>query len=154
MTSKEALRKIDRLIVEKVFGLTVTDEQDGRRTKSYVKKEDCENEDQFYEVNDVLLTDYGWMNDQASIAYFSSRIEPAFYLVERLRDMDNCCIKINLDVPGDVWRVEIRGHEYGCEVKGMSDGRESLPLQICIAALMSVGVDKKELKEILKYIEE
>ena len=148
MSKKETLRKIDRLVVEKIYGLKVTDEMFGRHKKVYVKQEDCENEKQFYEVNSVLLTDYGWMTDQASVAYFSSNIESAFNLVSKLRTMDNCCIKLNLDVPGDVWRVEIKGHDYDCKQKGVVDGRASLPLQIALAGLLSVGVTREELKEL------
>ena len=136
------------MIVEKIYGLKVTEEQFGRHKKVYVKKEDCENEKQFYEVNSVLLTDCGWMTDQASVAYFSSTIESAFNLVSKLRTMDNCCIKLNLDVPGDCWRVEIKGNHYNCESKGMADGRASLPLQIALAGLLSVGVKREELKEL------
>lgn len=142
------LRKIDRLVVEKIYGLKVTEEKFGRHTKIYVKKEDCEKEEDFYEVNSVLLTDYGWMTDVATVSYFSSNIEASFKLVDKLRTMDNCCIKLNLDVPGDVWRVEIKGNHYDCEQKGVSDGRASLPLQIALAGLLSVGVTREELKEL------
>jgi len=148
MSKKETLRKIDRLVVEKIYGLKVTDEMFGRHKKVYVKQEDCQKKEDFYEVNSVLLTDYGWMTDQASVAYFSSSIESAFHLIKKLRTMDNCCIKLNLDVPGDVWRVEIKGNHYDCEQKGVADGRASLPLQIALAGLLSVGVTREELKEL------
>lgn len=148
MSKKETLRKIDRLVVEKIYGLKVTDEMFGRHNKVYVKQEDCPDTDTFYTVNSVLLTDYGYMTDQADIAYFSSNIKTAFELVNKLRTMDNCCIKLNLDVPGDVWRVEIKGNHYDCEQKGVADGRASLPLQIALAGLLSVGVTRKELKEL------
>lgn len=154
MTKKEALRKIDRLVVERIFELTVTEEKRGRKSYTYVKQEDCENKDQFYKINNVLLTDYGWMTDEANIAYFSSNIESAFYLVDKLRKLDNCCIKMNLDVPGDVWRVEIKGNHYNCEKKGLADGRSSLPLQICLAGLLSVGVQREELKDILEAVKD
>jgi hypothetical protein len=148
MSKKETLRKIDRLVVERIYGLKITEDKFGRHDRVYVKQEDCPNTDTFYTVNDVLLTDYGYMTDRADIAYFSSNIESAFNLVNKLRTMDNCCIKLNLDVPGDCWRVEIKGNHYDCEQKGVADGRASLPLQIALAGLLSVGVTREELKEL------
>jgi hypothetical protein len=151
MSKKETLRKIDRLVVERIYGLKVTTEEFarcGRHDKVYVKQEDCPDTDTFYTVNDVPLTDCGYMTDRADVAYFSSNIKTAFDLVAKLRTMDNCCIKLNLDVPGNIWRVEIKGHHYDCKQKGVVDGRASLPLQIALAGLLSVGVTREELKEL------
>jgi hypothetical protein len=36
-------------------------------------------------------------------------------LVNKIRKHDTCCLKINLDIPGNIWSVEIRGNNYNCE---------------------------------------
>jgi len=36
-------------------------------------------------------------------------------LVSKIRKHDTCCLILNLDIPGDIWSVEIRGNDYKCE---------------------------------------
>jgi hypothetical protein len=36
-------------------------------------------------------------------------------LVNKIRKHDTCCLILNLDIPGDIWSVEIRGNNYNCE---------------------------------------
>jgi hypothetical protein len=36
-------------------------------------------------------------------------------LVIKIRKHDTCCLIMNLDIPGNIWSVEIRGNNYNCE---------------------------------------
>jgi hypothetical protein len=75
------------------------------------------------------------------IGNYITDIEDAFRVIKKLRRMDNCCIKLSLDVPGNHWRVEIKGMDYECISKATVDGHPNLCLQISLAALKSVGYD-------------
>ena len=92
-------------------------------------------------IDQLILKHFFGGDKSLKTRLFTSSLEDAFLIVDKLRKMDNCCIKMQLDVPGDCWMVTINGEKYNCKTKGLCDGYKSLPLSMCLAALKSIKVE-------------
>jgi len=102
----------------------------------------------FHQV--VVVDDEGY--NTTFLPFYSSSYSKIPSIINKLKTMNNCCFKMSLDIPGDVWRVEIKGgHKYACKPKAVIDGIESLPTAVCLAALKSIGYD---IKDLIKEIKE
>lgn len=67
---------------------------------------------------------------------YSSSITQSMKVIDALQKLNNCCVKLQLDIPADMWEVTIKGNNYNCEVKGFGQ-HKSLAMAICKAALKS-----------------
>lgn len=76
------------------------------------------------------------------IPNYSTDIVEAFKVIEALKQMNNCCIILDLDCVGPYWTVTIKGGEGwvdNCKLKAKVGRADvELPEVICLAALKSM----------------
>ena len=143
MKNKSLEKKINYLIVKHLFKLPISFKTQYGEIVYFVDKKDCD-EKTFFNVNNIHLTDMGHMMSLVEVNSFSNDLDASFIVVDELRKKDNCCIKLDLDVPGNIWTVTIKGNNFNCEKKGLGSN-ESLPMAICYAALLSLGLSRDDI---------
>ena len=81
-------------------------------------------------------------NDRVNILPYSSELKYAETLIQFIRMNDNCYLKINLDIPGNIWEVEVKGNDYNCERKSFV-AAEWLPEALAITALLQIMTEEE-----------
>jgi hypothetical protein len=116
------LRKIDRLVAEKVMGFETEGFEWSKGTMQFVYKD----------TGAALIT--------KNIPYYSSNIADAWQVVEKLRSR---YVYIDLTNNDDLYCCELMEQDWENESRYFTyyTDAETAPLAICLAALKAVGVE-------------
>jgi len=93
---------------------------------------------------DKLVSEYIF-NDKVNILPYSSDFKYIHELIKYISRMDNCCLKLNFDIPGNIWDITIRGNDYNCEKKVFLSNKDLLT-GLSLAALRLI-MTKEELRD-------
>jgi len=84
-------------------------------------------------------------DDKVNILPYSSSFDHIHKLIKYISRMDNCCLIMNFDIPGNIWDITIKGNHYKCEKKVFLSNHDLLT-GLSLAALQLV-MTKEELRD-------